>query len=312
MSSIVTYKGKEWSLLELTNQYLMKPPMIDRASSSACYPSSASCWVNEGQNKFLEGGCNRSSYYRMIGEPVTNPSTEYSYYINEHGKFIEEFLIDKWTRMGLWVANNVKFYVSESDPRYGFPLSGEIDCFVRTPGTTDIKDVIVAEIKSYYKWFKKRELLGTKDEPGKPAYNNLFQLMLYLDYYKNIGIEKGKLLYTSRDEATQVEFDVRLKEINGYTHAVVNGVPEMNFSLEGIIARYKELWDCYKKKEMPPRDFRLVYSAEEMEDMYSKGQISKSKYDGFQKGKEAGDFQCGYCSYKDLCWDIKPNCLFID
>lgn len=295
MSSIVTYKGHDWSLLEATNKYLLDPPMIDRSVSSSCYPSNASCWVQGGPTRELEGGCNRASYYRMVGEPPTNPMSEYSYYINEHGKFIEQFLIDKWMKMGIWVANNIKFFVPKEGPdaKYGFPLSGEIDCFIkRHPSSRSIKDIWLTEIKTYYKWFKKRELLGTKDDPGKPAYNNLFQIMLYLDFYSAIGIENGKILYTSRDEACQVEFDVRLKKIDNFTYALVNGVPDMSFTLEGVIARFKELWAYYERKELPPRDFKLVYDQKEMEEMWAAGQISKTKYQDFQKGKDVGDWQC--------------------
>lgn len=308
MSDIVNYNGKDWCLLSLTNKHLMEPPLIERGGSPACYPSSASCWIQESNSKYLEGGCNRNAYYRMIGSPKTNPSGEYSYYINAHGKFIEEFLIARWKEMGIWVANNIKFYMGADNPSgYGFSLSGEIDCLIRKPGTKGLDGVYVAEVKSYYKWFKRKELVGSKDAPGKPSYNNLFQLMLYLDYFKEHGINNGKLLYTSRDEATQVEFDVSLRKINGYTHAVVNGVPDLTFSFEGVIERFRESWVAFVDRKIPDRDFKLMYDVRDMEDMFSKGLISKSRYAEYQKGKKCGDWQCGFCEYRDLCWGIKKK-----
>lgn len=294
MSSIVTYKGTDWSLLEKTNNYIIRPPLIDREYSSTCYPSNASAWVQMGQTKVLEGGCNRAAYYRMIGEPPTNQSGEYMAYILEHGKFIETFLISKWKEMGIWVNNNVKFFTE----KYGFPISGEVDAFIsKIPGSKDVKDVCIVEIKSYYKWYKRTQL-----ETGKPSYSNLFQVMLYLDYYSEIGIKKGKLLYTARDEAKQFEFDITLRKHQGKTYPCIDGVMDMSVTLEGILERYQDLWGKYQRREMPARDFKLIYDEKEMEERYEAGLIGKTKYNDFKKGKTVGDFNCHYCNYTDLCW----------
>lgn len=289
MSSIVTYNGRGWCLLDATNAHLTKPKLIERNFSSSCYPSSASAIINDGTIQYIEGGCNRAAVYRMMGEEETNPSGPYMRYINEHGKFIEEFLIRQWKEMGIWEDNNVKFHHTE----FGFPLSGEIDAVIWKPGSKSPKDVYIVECKTYYKWFKRSQLAGTKDKPGKPAYNNLFQLMLYLDYYsRHYGIDKGKLLYTARDEAKQFEFDVTLKKIHGKTYGVVDGVPDMNFTLENIIERFKESYDSFSKGELPPRDFKLVYDDADVEKLYRTGMIGKTKYQDFQRGKKLGDWQC--------------------
>ena len=289
MSGIVTYNGRGWCLLDATNSHIIKPRMIDRNFSSSCYPSSASAIIKDGTISYIEGGCNRAAVYRMMGEEETNPPGPYMKYINEHGKFIEEFLIRQWKEMGVWVDNNVKFYTTE----YGFPLSGETDAFVMKPGGKTRKDIYLVECKTYYKWFKRSQLAGTKDKPGKPAYNNLFQIMLYLDYYsKTSEITNGKLLYTARDEAKQFEFDVVLKKIQGKTYAVVDGVPDMSFTLESIIERFKESYDYYQKGELPPKDFKLVYDDADVEKQYKAGMIGKTKYTDYQKGKKLGDWQC--------------------
>lgn len=299
-NSIVSYKGSDWSLLEETNSYIQKPPIIEREFSDTCYPSNASAFVNKGGISVLEGACNRAMFYRLTKVPITNPSGIYSAYINEHGKYLEEMLVAKWKEMGIWINNNVKFFTE----KHGFPLSGEVDAFIRHPKCINPKpkDLYLIEVKSFYKYFKKVELIGNKTKKGYPAYNNLFQIMLYLDYYASFGITKGKLVYTSRDEATQAEFDIKLVSVGGKTYASVDDEVDTGFCFEDIINRYKDAWRSYKANDLPPRDFKLYYDEHDVEKMYAAGQLTKTKYNDFMSGKQTGAWQCSLCYYRDHCW----------
>ena len=88
---------------------------------------------------------------------------------------------------------------------------------------------------------------------------------------------------------------------------MVDGEVVRSFSIQDILARYKQLRQCVDTKVVPDNDFELNFSDTKIEDFFSKGKVAKTKYESWKKGRlkkneKIGDWQCNYCKYKEVCW----------
>ena len=256
------------------------------------YPSSASAVTPNG----VVGGCLRQSWYRVQDnlEFTPAPSSPSGEWAAELGIAVESLLIENWKQMGIWVANNIKWYDKDRN------ISGELDAIIRTP---EGKEKII-ELKTFWGYYASSEICGNTRKEGKPKVEHQMQLMLYLDHFKH-RIEEGKLLYFARDSAARKEFDMHLTQhTDGKTYAVIDGKMFLNVALEDIYARYADLDNYYKNKVEPPRDYMLEYTDQMIEAKWAANDLSKAKYEAFQKkGIRPGDFQCNYCRFANLCWN---------
>ena len=193
-------------------------------------------------------------------------------------------------------------------------VSGEIDLILRHPQG----GLIFTEIKSTSGPYKEKELAGHYEGrgknkvylPGRPATQNLLQLLTYLWVHKNdpelIG---GKLVYILRDNMTRVEFDVVIVQDGTKHRAVVNGEVDKRFFIEDMYERYHLLADYVRQSlnqvkqgvkpedlQRPPRDYDIVYTDEKIELEHTEGRLSKTKYEAFKANpnERPGDWQCSY------------------
>jgi hypothetical protein len=283
------------------------------------YPSEASviCKDPDTGKTYIEGGCHRKSIYRMLGFSKTNPPGPKGLYIFEFGKYLETMLIELTKKGFVYDNNSVKFWDKK------LSVSGEIDIVVRHPEG----GIIFVEVKSSYGTYKERELFGAWGKvdgkavytQGSPSTQNLLQIVTYLWNHKDMeNLVGGKLIYILRDNMSRIEFDITIDEAeNGLHRVFIDGKPDNRFYVEDIIQRYEILRECAVEAgkkinagmpkeniDVPPRDYSLLFTDEEVEDKFQMGLLGKTKYNAFQKDKNErpGDFQCGYCDYKDLCW----------
>jgi len=290
------------------------------------YPSESSCVYVDPKTKKARiiGGCLRKSWYRLLKFKQSNPASTKSQYIFEFGRMVENFITDLTKVAKVYDNNSVKFWDRSSS------VSGEIDITVKHPDNNkyifiECKSTYGGMMRNGYEAGKARDLFDHYKGAGrnrvfvkgKPKYEHVLQLATYLYTHKeDPDLLGGKLVYFLRDNCSRSEHDVHLVEESGKYRVAINGEIDKGFFVEDIYTRYAELAEkvnqdikmmregVAKEQLTPPdRDYTIEYSADEIEERVADGRISARMYKSWQDGKSfPSDWQCSYCSFKDLCW----------
>jgi hypothetical protein len=265
------------------------------------YPSEASVIDTEGQ---CHGRCLRQVYYRLTNTVKTNPENARAMWIFEMGKAVEACIIEQCKQAGIWFDDHVKWY----NPEYN--LSGELDIVIRNPEEPDM--LIGVEVKSFYGYAATTQIMGNRTTQGFPKIDQLLQAFLYVDWFREL-LAGFKMAYMERGSVDRRDFDIEFYELDVEQETliipIVNGMQYDKFTLSGIYDRYRTAWNYYLAKELPPRDYRLYYSKDEMAQRVELGQVSKTDIAGFKRHPDRlkyrkADWNCRYCSWTNLCWDI--------
>lgn len=293
-----------FSLFDLLDQEMTRE-RLPSFRSPHLYPSEASVRDADG---VLHGSCLRSVFYRLTKTPKTNPPNARAQWIFDLGLAVEETIIRRSKEAGIWFDDHIKWY----NPDYH--VSGEVDLIIRNPLEPDM--LIGVEIKSFYGYMATAEIMGTRTKPGFPKISQLLQTFLYTDWFKEI-LSGFKMAYLARDATeNRRDFNIEFHETNGATgqdevlvYPVVDGKIYPKFTLNGIYERFTEAWNYFTARQLPPRDFQLYYSKEEMEQRVKDGLTSKVDAAGFKKKPSCmkyrkADWQCRYCDYRNLCWEF--------
>ena len=278
------------------------------------YPSESSVSYIDGTRKVSLGKCLRAAWYRATGIEKTNPGGINLYQTGRIGKEAEIMQIRLWKEMGIWEANNIKFFNKD------LALSGEMDAILKNPITNGLMGI---EMKTYYGYPATRSICGIKKErgsgkflAGRPKDDHFLQACLYAWEYKD-KLDEYRIFYFDRGDGTRVEFRVGFAKRNDgnhqcyweqipgkYWNAYQEGRLLQPYTIEDIHLRYQNLIEFLRKKTMPPKDYEEVWNADMIEFKYSQGEISKTNYDKWLKKPDTnkiGDWHCSYCDYKDQC-----------
>lgn len=260
------------------------------------WASEASCtFTNQFNEQETIGKCHRASYYRIAGVKPTNPPSPQSEVIFLLGHLVEDQLIEMWKQMGIWENNSVRW---EDKARN---LSGEFDVILREG---DRK--YGAECKSFYGYYANKQILGHWEGRGaakrfvygRPKDEHLMQAAIYADQTRG-DLEGFKLFYCSRDENKFQEFNIK---VNDQGIIFINGRPEPRFNINDVYRRYAELEQAIASGTIPAKDYTWKLTDERVEQLFSRGDLSKSAYEAHTSNKEkASDFHCNYCDFKDYC-----------
>jgi len=276
-----------FNLFELTDKQLLNPIELYPPRSKNLRPSEASI-INRVTGE-PSGKCARAVYYRLMDAPITDPPLPKMYYTWMMGKLFEDRLVEEWKKMGLYVANSVRFY----NGRYH--LSGELDCVIKHP---DIPDQLIGlEVKTGYGYNYEKQVIGTINTMGQPKIENLLQASIYLNEFKH-SIAMFKIPCMTRDSMKRAEFDIEL--IDGGKRVTVNGKVQHAFLIEDIYNRFDYMWEHYEKQIIPQRDYMLKWDDETIERKYDSGDLSESAYKKFKGARRPdtrekyrpGDWQC--------------------
>lgn len=287
-----------YNLFDHTDEHLTRPK-FKASRSKHFYPSEASVKVTDEFDDIITyGGCLRAAYFRLNDEFTGAPYEARTEYIFAQGKLIEEYLVNIWKEMGVWVANNIKFMDEENN------ISGELDVILSEPPNGQL---YIGEVKTFYGYHAKKELFGNFKTKGFPKMSQLLQLLIYLNFFKDKGLPYGRLIYFARDSVDRKTFKVELQENGDKTYPKVDGEIVTSFTIQDVIGRYKELQEYLLHNTIPPNDFELQYSDEKIEDFYKKGKVGKTKYTDWKNKKlkkyeYIGDWNCRYCKFKEICW----------
>ena len=291
-----------FNLIQLTDRFLERDRTVTEERLPHMYPSEARC-ICESTGDIL-GSCLRTGYYRLTGVDQSNPPNARFHYIFMIGNLVEQFLIDRWIEMGIWLDGNVPFF----DAEHGYIVSGKIDCFIRN--LTQRTMILGVEVKSFYGYYATREIIGTPNQEGRPKIDQLLQTLYYAERYRHRGVPGFKMAYIARDSVERREFNVvpTVTSIGGEVQRIrpaVDGTIYPNISVEGIRSSYRLLDQAVREGTLPHRDFKKVYTNDEVEAKYSAGQISKSAYGKWKGNRSAnpiGDWRCRYCWYENHCY----------
>lgn len=282
--------------------FLLRESEIPRFSKGTYWPSLASAKV-DGK---VFGACLRASWLHVHGAPdgvPLRPAELHTIYSAESGKEWERYFIQKAKEVGIWVADDVEIFVPE------YNLSGKIDAIYRDEETGEL---YIAEHKSHYGYYAKKQIEGTRTIEGRPKHSHLMQTALYLWLFKKNGVlDTARLLYHARDDNKHAEFVIELVEEDGKQHIVVtNPISKYKwtppYTVDDILNRYLELDRHVKDETMPAPDYELYYSDEKAEALFKAGELSKSQWTKHQKGERAGDWRCKYCKYVEVCYPKDP------
>jgi hypothetical protein len=213
-------------------------------------------------------------------------------------------IIQKWKEMGIHAGSNIKFYDKE------YNISGELDCVL------DLSKYggphVICELKTAYGYYAEREIFGNKSLAPQPKMGHLLQLLVYLWKFQE-QFPFGYLVYFFRDSMKRKTFKVSLHREGEIFYPVVDGRVWKTFTVNDILARYKELQYHIDNKIVPEMDFELQYSPAKIEDfrpkkLGGKDKISQTKYEAWQKGKlkpweYVGDWQCALCEWRRVCYE---------
>lgn len=305
------------NLTDKTKQYLIQRNFsAGKREGLGLYPSSVSIETNlPNTGKQILGTCNRAEFYKKTNVPVSDPNTSYTEFIFLMGKEVENMLVEVWKKMGVWVANSERF----TGHILNLPVSGELDVVIRNPETNGL---IGIECKSCYGYAAQKEIFGSKTDPGYPKISNLMQAFIYAYIFRpgnglRSELEMVKLVYFARDSMSMTEFNITAGRYeDGATtdyYAEVNGKVDERISLQKIVNRQIELTKYLEANELPPRDFSIKYTNEQIENLYKDGMISESAFSKFKKGRDTtlanrpGDWQCAYCNHRSKCYSDQPS-----
>lgn len=310
-----------FNILEALKNNLQRSSPIKTDRIQTHMPSRAMCY-SALDNKPI-GACIRSAYMDINKYPASNPMGIYMKMTTEAGRIWESWVINQYKEIGIYISHSVKLY----DPKLF--ISGELDILHYNPETEQCE---VTEVKQYNgsNYNASSSLTGSgKNMRPAPKDPNLLQVFEYLLMLRNTGnqmINKVNLLYIDRScgsFSNNFQFCVTLTEVNSVIHPLVeyfdnqgNVQSYIDFRItETAIIEKNAMLDSFVENELlPPRDYKLKYSDQEIEEMYRTNEISTYRYNKWKADTNLnafGDWQCTYCKYGpnlegfSSCWSLE-------
>ena len=243
-------------------------------------PSSATMVGEDGK---VVGACLRALYYKATGEPVSNKKEFTNMLQADFGNGIHDVLTKRLKK-----SDKIKLDAEVAGKVIIDPLTKEIS--FRLDGlVTYLGELGCLEIKTQQSYGLQRMV---KD--GGPKKSDILQVLCY--FGTNENIRWASLLYVARDSAYRAEYHI-YKDPSSEKFMIKGITPNQrekpieDLSFTKIVKRWKELEDHVERKELPKRDYKVVYRDGEIVDKRVKNGV-----------EYATDFQCRYCSYKTTCW----------
>lgn len=161
------------------------------------WPSEASADAFDRRVANIVGKCHRSSYFRLIGEPVANITSPTAARRFRMGRACETDITLLARDAGIHVANGVRCFV----PAICLPF--ELDLVALDPDTSQ---AVIAENKSIYGMWAKKDL-----QNGKPKIEAVMQLCLYLNEVRT-GAHLKELIRANQEQRQKLEQELSQTE----------------------------------------------------------------------------------------------------
>ena len=223
--------------------------------------------------------CKRQIYYNKLNVAASNPIETHSYIKFKMGDSVHLAIQDIFKSADIWVEGEDFKEVEWNGLNWIYRIDGKLNI--------DNTNYLI-EIKTVY-------TSGYNSIENEAKKEHEIQLFLYM-LFENI--DNGIILYIGRDNGHIVEYNYTLDRLR----------KKYKEYFEIKIKELKDLESKIKNKIMPERDKKIYLKN-------NNGNITET----FQKDnvKYKTDWQCGYCQWKNLCWqeelkEIKNHRFYID
>lgn len=249
------------------------------------YPSEASHKMSDGS---VVGKCLRARYFEAKGYTTLGGISIKSLRAMAIGKAIEGIEIARAKEMGIHVADDAVTRQTID----GMLVSGKIDAIYKD----DDENFVCIEYKTSSGYTFERDVYGKFGKlRAEPRPDHVLQLMLYL--HMRPDLKYGVLYYINRDKLDAIEHKVELIDGIAYVNNIVT-----EFTVNGIINRYKHTTKCLRSNTIPECDYSPAYTDEEIEKLKKEKKLGNKVYEMWQTFKTPiGHWRCKFCEYNDKC-----------
>jgi hypothetical protein len=295
------------------------------------WPSEASADLGP----FTVGACGRELFYKMVGQRPTEPMSLKGRTICELGNVHESLQVERLRKAGLDPKEQVKFRFKIPSSKKDVTVSGKVDVLIY-----DGKARRAVEIKSFSN-FMATGISGSDTKVPLPLPSHLMQAILYKFWASktpegsNEKIEDVYLILTNRNDGSCIYFKIDLDDnnfpiITAFDHygrqigkvirtaeypsyddfakgshvatSELARVAELRISADAIFEKFEKVCTTKEARVLPPVDFKLIFSEDDLKLLLKCGKISKKKLSMIKSGSSAlGDFKCSGCAFKSKC-----------
>jgi len=312
-----------------------------KAMPSPSARTEAKIWPSElttSAGPFSTGECSRSLYYKIKGEAYSNPVSMRLKTIGDIGKRCEDDFIDLLKKNNMWVEDQVRITFKFPDSKNNVFTNGKLDVIIKDDevyNILEIKTIDGFKVNDVFGYNDKRPLPSANNLMQAMVYKYKSRMdeielkdgskimvkdvyLAYVDrgsnskmYFKIDLTEDGYPVITSIRENGSVIETIDMSKENGFEELIAKSTTSTSddarlaackININDIFEKSDRLYQYILDNKVPPKDYSLMYSDEELERQYHCGRISKIKYNKQLKGKEkCGDFKCSTCAYLNKC-----------
>lgn len=290
---------KELGFWDILDKHIENPPIPRLKPSRGFYPSESSIEYVTGEGDLvIEGECLRKLWYRKKKVKETNPTSLDAKWKMALGDCIHEAIVEKAKECRIYIGDEVEFYNVEEE------ISGRVDLFILHPRRNRIRGVEIKTISGYHQ-------VRTVIDPAygrkpRPVSEHVMQAGVYLDWFQtHQGVDEWCIVYIDREKGQRADFLLTLSKDR---EILVDG-ERSGIYPEKVYERFRKLKVFLKEDMLPERDYELQYSMPKLIQLANAGELGKQQVEQVRRGKmvEKGDWQCSYCAYKDLCWNLQET-----
>lgn len=299
-------------------------------------------WASEGSvdlcNGITTGECQRSLFYKFLGIPESNKMPIRVKNICDSGLMYEEEIIKKFKTNNLFVDEQVRMEFIYPNTNNEVISSGKMDLLINDDNIfkgIEIKTISGYKVDKVFGNERDFPLPASKNLiqamnykyrtlQGPVVCNDGVErkidevYLLYIDrgtfqrmYFKVDLDSEGYGIITPIDQFG-VEYEtVHLQNVSSFDTLLLHStsatseearLAELRFSIYDLGKKYDSIYNYVREKTLPPKDYSMIYSSNEVEREYHLGRLSKIKYNKFCKSQEpTGDTLCSFCNYRDKC-----------
>lgn len=304
------------NIFEAVRSNLEKDNRIPTKTLINLNPSSQVCYTESGVQV---GSCLRKVWLDKTDKPKTNKIGLNAIMAGFSGNWWEEWLINQVREAGLYHSSQVAL----TDPSR--LVKGIVDLVTKNPQSNFLE---LNEIKTYdgSNYNVSSSLLGNSKLKPKPKDAHLLQLVRYLIclLLDNSSITVGNLLYLDRacgPYSRNKQFQVTLEKIGDDHYPKIVTVDhkgeyyeytDFRISVNCLLNTEETLLGYLSSNTIPPKDFKEVYTKEEIIAKHEANEIPDYIFKSWQKDPEIntiGDYQCRYCPFgnKGTCFNWEDD-----
>ena len=293
-------------------------------------------WPSESMvqvGPYAVGECKRAMFYKILGVKQSNIGTVEGRHIMDAGIMYESYHIERFKKHGLYLNDQIRIEFEMPNTINKVINSGKLDVTIKVENK--IHGIEIKSISAY----KSPKIMEPDKSLPLPAANNLMQAMLYKYHtssklgYESLKIDDIYLMYVNRSDGAAFFYLVELDSEGFAILTAIDGsgkqlfkvvlqdqlefnallsqpsvdsdqarLAELRININDIFKKFDDVYTHAREKVLPPCDYKMIYTATELDQELHLKRISKIKYNKVKKdGESLGDTKCAYCSYRTQC-----------